>query len=411
MGFYIRKGINFGPFRLNISKSGIGISVGVKGIRVSTGPQGTYVHVGRHGFYYRQRIGGTGQRGSTTSPRDPHTIETADVGNRVEFSSEGTLSQINARAQQTAFWPLVAGGTVLLTLSIIPVAGIFAPFLLAIGLVCTWMVYKGDQLKWITPLFYEFEEDAAHRFLAIQRSCENLARSERIWRVEAQADAASLILRRPITVGRLNPPFIATNVDIWGIDMGVLKLFFFPDYLFVFQQGLYGVVSYNSFIVRYLSTRFIERERVPQDAEIVDYIWQHVRKDGSPDRRFTNNPRIPIALYGLLEITSATGLNIHLHVSNKSLAVQFFEALSNVRPQAPREEPHQGSTEHKTEQEGRLIPMRETRETDGHTRFSASMWTHLQMKSKRLIIEWHRRIIPIKWRILPQNSASLRNAA
>lgn len=220
MGFYIRKGINFGPFRLNISKSGIGISVGVKGMRVSTGLQGTYVHMGRHGLYYRQQIGGTSQRGSTASPHDLHTIETADVGNLVEFSCEETLSQINARAQQTAFWPFVAVGTVLLTLSIIPVAGIFAPLFLAIGLVCTWMVYKGDQLKRTAPLFYELEEDAAHRFIAIQRSCENLARSERIWRVEAQqpnldwqynVGAASLILRRPITVGRLNPPFITLS--------------------------------------------------------------------------------------------------------------------------------------------------------------------------------------------------------
>jgi hypothetical protein len=29
MGFYIRKSLGFGPFRLNLSKSGIGVSVGV----------------------------------------------------------------------------------------------------------------------------------------------------------------------------------------------------------------------------------------------------------------------------------------------------------------------------------------------------------------------------------------------
>src|SRR2546425_4982126 len=56
MGFYFRKSIGFGPFRLNFSKSGIGASFGVRGARISAGPRGTYINVGRNGFYYRQKI-------------------------------------------------------------------------------------------------------------------------------------------------------------------------------------------------------------------------------------------------------------------------------------------------------------------------------------------------------------------
>jgi len=67
MGFYYRKSVKFGPFRLNFSKSGIGVSAGVKGARISTGPRGTYVHAGRNGFYYKQKIGGQVHRGSDQS--------------------------------------------------------------------------------------------------------------------------------------------------------------------------------------------------------------------------------------------------------------------------------------------------------------------------------------------------------
>ena len=56
MGFYLRKSIRVGPFRFNLSKSGIGVSVGVKGLRFGTGPQGNYVHMGRGGLYYRATI-------------------------------------------------------------------------------------------------------------------------------------------------------------------------------------------------------------------------------------------------------------------------------------------------------------------------------------------------------------------
>jgi len=47
MGFYIRKSFRAGPIRLNLSKSGLGLSAGVTGLRVGTGPRGTYVHGGR----------------------------------------------------------------------------------------------------------------------------------------------------------------------------------------------------------------------------------------------------------------------------------------------------------------------------------------------------------------------------
>ncbi len=57
MGLYIKKSFNFGPFRINISKSGIGISIGVTGFRIGMKPNGkTYVHSGRKGLYYRKNI-------------------------------------------------------------------------------------------------------------------------------------------------------------------------------------------------------------------------------------------------------------------------------------------------------------------------------------------------------------------
>jgi len=57
VGFYIRKSFKSGPLRLNLSKSGLGVSAGVKGARIGTGPRGSYVHAGRGGLYYRQNLG------------------------------------------------------------------------------------------------------------------------------------------------------------------------------------------------------------------------------------------------------------------------------------------------------------------------------------------------------------------
>jgi S-DNA-T family DNA segregation ATPase FtsK/SpoIIIE len=56
MGFFLRKSIKFGPFRINLSKSGIGVSGGVKGARISARPRGGQLNLGRKGLYYRKQL-------------------------------------------------------------------------------------------------------------------------------------------------------------------------------------------------------------------------------------------------------------------------------------------------------------------------------------------------------------------
>lgn len=58
MGFQYRKSLNFGPFRVNLSQSGLGYSVGGKGFRMGRSPRGrsytTFTLPGT-GVSYRKR--------------------------------------------------------------------------------------------------------------------------------------------------------------------------------------------------------------------------------------------------------------------------------------------------------------------------------------------------------------------
>lgn len=56
MPAYLRKAFSFGPFRLNLSKSGLGLSFGVTGLRIGTGPKGPYIHAGRGGLYFKKSL-------------------------------------------------------------------------------------------------------------------------------------------------------------------------------------------------------------------------------------------------------------------------------------------------------------------------------------------------------------------
>lgn len=71
-GLRYRKSITIAPgTRLNVSKSGIGVSTGVRGLRLGVGPRGPYVSVGipGTGLSYYRRLGS----GRSRSSRPAHT--------------------------------------------------------------------------------------------------------------------------------------------------------------------------------------------------------------------------------------------------------------------------------------------------------------------------------------------------
>ena len=360
MSFYIRKSIKFGPVRFNISKSGIGISSGIRGARISTGPRGTYINMGRNGVYYRKKIDESIPI-NRSIPQQSHFeiniasdggIPTAHVKELIESSNTELLSQINSRIQQPTYALLiglvsiiVAGGFALSVLIIpsnliiIELSLIFIAFTIGVtGLYLAWGTNQQEKLARLTTLQYNLDEDVNSAFIELQNASNELTKTVRIWRVTSRkanwdwkrnAGASSLITRGRITVGRSTPPFLQTQIKVYSFSLGSMQLFFLPDQIFVFQNGKYGAVSYNSLEIHAYSTRYIESEGVPNDLKILDYTWQYVRKDGGPDRRFSSNRQIPIVQYGQLKLTSQTGMNLHFHVSNLSLAQHFSKALSH----------------------------------------------------------------------------------
>jgi tetratricopeptide (TPR) repeat protein len=89
MSWYLRKAFQIGQFlRLNLSKSGLGYSVGVKGARLGSGPSGDYVHLGRHGLYYRENL----SSGADNSQKQPPS----QMQNRFVPSNEAVARQLHA---------------------------------------------------------------------------------------------------------------------------------------------------------------------------------------------------------------------------------------------------------------------------------------------------------------------------
>jgi hypothetical protein len=356
MGFYIRKGINFGPLRLNLSRSGLGMSVGVKGARVGVGPKGSYIHVGREGLYYRQTLSHGSPAAPTaptalpaqpTQPTQPvlNEIHSADAATMVDASSAGITAELNRVQRRTQLFPIVLiAGT-----SILVLAAVTAPVWLALLAAFTvvaaalWARNK-DVTHGTAVLNYFLDLKAQHDFETLTKAFEHLSACDAAWHIDAsgrtddwkhQAGVGAIVKRSGIRPSLSSPRRVVSNLKVPMLDGGRQKLYFFPDRLLVYESGGVGAVSYDSLEVDAVQSRFVEDGRVPRDAEVVGHTWQYVNKRGGPDRRFTNNPQKDVALYSTLVLVTLSGLAQAFQFSKPSAANDFASTLANLGKRAP----------------------------------------------------------------------------
>ena len=172
VSFYLRKTVKAGPFRVSLSRSGIGVSTGVPGLRVGTGPRGSYVRVGTHGVYYRQTLSQPVRR--RTVPRQPQLLQPTPYGmatgevlmedmtgattlELAAASPSELVSQVNEAAGHLSLLPLV----ILLWLPIVTIP-------LAI------LLYARDKARRTVVAFYEVDgarrqQGSRHWLIALRR--------------------------------------------------------------------------------------------------------------------------------------------------------------------------------------------------------------------------------------------------
>ena len=67
--FYLSKSLRAGPFRLNLSSRGVGVSAGVPGFRVGTGPRGNYVRLAGGLIFYGASRAARSRRAPAPQPQ------------------------------------------------------------------------------------------------------------------------------------------------------------------------------------------------------------------------------------------------------------------------------------------------------------------------------------------------------
>jgi hypothetical protein len=310
MGFYIRKSVNLGGVRLNLSKSGIGVSTGVKGFRLGMNGRGTYVHMGRGGLYYRRQLSWSRPKArkssslSTLEPTNPGVFYTENLAQPLDISSgladiDQVLDHFRTKAGPVWIsWSLGIGAVISIFISVV-IATIFAVACLA-----SIAIIKNKKSGQI--LIYNLDDESETRFSNLVESIDEYFSASKLWLYEQasatfdlkrNAGASTLIKRRPAFAYTEGEKSVRSNVSIPTLSSGKDRIFFLPDMVVCANGDAISAFSYDCISFSDNLTRFVEDDAVPPDAQIVDQTWKFTNKNGGPDRRFNNNKVLPVCLY------------------------------------------------------------------------------------------------------------------
>ncbi len=344
MSFYLRKSVKAGPFRFNLSKSGVGVSAGIPGFRVGSGPRGNYVRLGHGGVSYRAtRPSRTVDGPGWTPPPPPPVAEVlledvtgASAADLVPTGPGDIVDQLNAAAKRHRIFPWALAALVAIGL-LQPVVGAVLLFPGIPGLVWLWF---HDRARRTVVAFYDVNDSAADWFQLVLETTRQVGDSKGLWRVDASgrvqtsyqykvnAGASRIVSRSALKINFEPPRVLATNIAVPSLSSGNATLLFLPDRILLKNGNQFSDVAYTDLAVTSSPRRFTESDRVPSDSRQVDTTWQYVNVKGGPDRRFKNNRQYPVMEYGELDLGSSGGLNWQIQCSRPDVVAALDAALS-----------------------------------------------------------------------------------
>jgi len=347
MGFYIKKSINLGGVRLNLSNGGLGVSTGIKGFRVGMNGRGTYVHMGRGGLYYRQQLSWNRPRSRDSRPsirpamsasEESGIFFTENLAQPLDISSglagvDHVLAHF--RAEPGPIWISWLLGVGAICALFVSVAAAIA---LAVICLASIPIIKATNPKRV--LVYDLEGEAEARFESLVIALEEYFLASKLWLYEQvshtsdwkrNAGANALIKRRPAVAHTEGENAVRSNISIPTLTSGADKIYFLPDLVVCSYGASLSAFSYVDLDFHAFLTRFVESEGVPGDARIVDQTWQFSNKNGGPDRRFNNNRMLPVCQYQEAKIALGESYNRTLTKSRISDPGNLYQAFSRMR--------------------------------------------------------------------------------
>lgn len=351
MSWYLKKSARMGPVRFNMSKRGIGTSIGVKGFRVGINSNGkSYIHAGSGGLYYRKNL--DNDSNSLTSSIGDALVNTTFYNSATssDIKSEYKSDVVDALTKSYKAFRYDYLVLLLYVLIVIvlcrhlylynPVAILLFSITNVIGLGVFIYTAKWETKRRRIDLIYEFDNENYEYYENIVSAFNKIAECNIIWGIlssqylsdshqqKINAGASSLVNRVVAFIGTGRLPWVETNITVPLLKVSGKSLYFMPDGIIVYDSKGIAYVDYMDMEISVSTTDYTE-DCPPQDANIIYYTWRYANKRGGPDRRFKSNRKIAVCRYGELTI-DVKGKQLLYAILSKEEAPKEFEKAMNV---------------------------------------------------------------------------------
>ena len=318
MGYNFRKSINLGKgFKINLSKSGIGYSFKVPYGRVTKTASGKVNY-----NYTGEKLKGKRFQNKNSSVDTMTDIDSADIENfRVAEYCE-IINKISI-----LLW-INRISNILILVTLFTIINLYFLIALAIGVIVKILIKSVFSLK----LEYTLDGESAKVYGDRIKAWLSLNNCKKIWQVLSESKVANKktnaglsrnVTRKSIRILNKSPFYISTNVDSILLNLKKEILIMLPDKILIIRGCKAGAIDYDSLKMEVLETEFIEGKKAPTDAKIIDYRWKYSNKNGESDKRYKNNKKLPVYLYGVIRLTSEEGLNVEIQCSNVNIIDSF----------------------------------------------------------------------------------------
>lgn len=357
----------FPGFHLNFSNSGVSSTIGVRGASINFSKRGTYLNTGipGTGFHSRQRIGGHQDSASFANDLQPikneETIRDEILIGEIKSGDTNSLTSSNLVEVKETLLEAYRDRIELrqeIQKTMKQISNAKTNYLIARLFIIGFIVksfkekimdredYLADIQNQLNESFVNidiyFEREFEEKYIVTSDSYKSLLTSQIIWDVtssvrqdmEATRSAAShSITRMPVRFKFDNIDIIKSSVAAFHFEnKNGGDLYIYPAFVIVSNSSReFALIDIKDIEMKFSEQLFLEEEKVPSDTKIIDKTWAKVNKDGSRDKRFTDNYQIPIVSYGEIEIKSSSGLNETYAFSNYEKSKGFAEAFAEYQ--------------------------------------------------------------------------------
>lgn len=358
MGLKFRRRQKLFPgFYVNFSASGISTTLGVKGLNVNLNRTGAYLNTGipGTGIYDRKKINNwkfpnekpNSYKDNYVNHSALHIKTTGEIKSKTAstVTTEGLIplkeSLVEAYKEKLAIEKELH--KVKRQLNTSKAVSIISKVLI-VGFLIKWfdnnytekkeyyeyLKKQNDQCK--VDIEIQMDSVLDEKYLKLQYAFDELMTSNKIWdktsavtNSDNRSAANSSIERKETQIAYKKIPFINSKYEAMCFkNQNGSDIYLYPGFAALFDNNNnFGLIELEKLSIKHKTYNFLEEEKIPNDTKIVGETWKKVNKNGTPDKRFKENYKIPVVEYGELMFETSTGVFEIFIFSNNELSEKF----------------------------------------------------------------------------------------